>query len=259
VAERAGKRIKKTVLELGGNDPFIVMPTADLDAAIRTAVKARTINNGQSCIAAKRFIVHHEIADEFIPRFVAGMEALRIGDPLDEATDVGPLATEATIQDVADQVRRSVAVGARVLTGAERLDRPGFFYRPTVLSEIPTDAPAFSEEVFGPVASLFVVGSAREAIELANDSEFGLGSSVWTRDAEEANAFEAELEAGLVFFNAMVASDPRLPFGGVKNSGYGRELGVYGIREFVNIKTVWHGKPATPGSDQDLARAGAAE
>ncbi len=241
VASRAGKRIKKTVLELGGSDPFIVLPSADLDVAAATAVKARTINNGQSCIAAKRMIVHEQIADEFTRRFVAGMERLRIGDPMDESTEIGPLATEEIASGVDEQVRSSVAAGAQVLTGGERLERPGFYYAPTVLANIPEEAPAYREEVFGPVASLFRVRNIEEAIALANDSPFGLGSSAWTADEGERRRFIEELEAGMVFVNAMVASDPRLPFGGVKESGYGRELGVHGIREFVNIKTVWIG------------------
>jgi succinate-semialdehyde dehydrogenase / glutarate-semialdehyde dehydrogenase len=239
IGSEAGKRIKKTVLELGGSDPFIVMPSADLEQAVETAVRARTINNGQSCIAAKRFIVHERIYDEFTRRFVEGMQALKVGDPMDEATQVGPLAMERTRDDVAEQVRKSVEAGARLLTGGERLEGPGFFYAPTVLAEIPEEAPAYRDEVFGPVASLFRVRDLDEAIRLANDSPFGLGSSAWTRDDAERRRFVDELEAGMVFLNAMVASDPRLPFGGVKNSGYGRELGVHGIREFVNIKAVW--------------------
>ncbi|HEX2080330.1 MAG TPA: NAD-dependent succinate-semialdehyde dehydrogenase [Longimicrobium sp.] len=239
VAERAGRNLKKTVLELGGSDPFIVMPSADLDAAAKTAAKARCINNGQSCIAAKRFIVHQEVADEFERRFVAAMQALRVGDPMDEATDVGPLATAAIRDEVDEQVRASVAAGARVLTGGRPMEGPGFFYPPTILADIPEDAPAYREEVFGPVASLFRVADVGQAIALANDSQFGLGSSVWTRDEGERRRFVAEIEAGMTYVNAMVASDPRLPFGGVKQSGYGRELGVFGIHEFVNIKSVW--------------------
>ncbi|HKP76414.1 MAG TPA: NAD-dependent succinate-semialdehyde dehydrogenase [Longimicrobiaceae bacterium] len=239
VAERAGKRLKKTVLELGGSDPFIVMPTADLDKAAETAAKARCINNGQSCIAAKRFIVHADVYDAFVARFVRAMEALKVGDPMLPDTDVGPLAMESTRDDVERQVRDSVAAGARVLTGGERIEGPGFFYRPTILADIPEHAPAYREEVFGPVALLFRAADADEAIALANDSDFGLGSSVWTRDEAEAHRFVDELEAGMTFVNAMVASDPRLPFGGVKQSGYGRELGRAGIHEFANIKSVW--------------------
>jgi succinate-semialdehyde dehydrogenase / glutarate-semialdehyde dehydrogenase len=239
VAERAGRNLKKTVLELGGSDPFIVMPSADLDAAARTAAKARCINNGQSCIAAKRFIVHADVADAFAGRFVREMEALRVGDPMADGTDVGPLATAAIRDEVDEQVRRSLDAGARVLTGGKPMDGRGFYYPPTILADIPEDAPAYREEVFGPVASLFRVADIGEAIALANDSVFGLGSSVWTRDEGERRRFIDEIEAGMTYVNAMVASDPRLPFGGVKQSGYGRELGEFGIHEFVNIKTVW--------------------
>ena len=239
VAERAGKRLKKTVLELGGSDPFIVLPSADLDAAAKTAAKARCINNGQSCIAAKRFIVHAGVYDAFAQAFVREMEALKVGDPMLPDTDVGPLAMASTRDDVERQVRDSVAAGARVLTGGERIEGPGFFYPPTILADIPEAAPAYREEVFGPVALLFRAADADEAIRLANDSDFGLGSAVWTRDEAEARRFVDELEAGMTFVNAMVASDPRLPFGGVKESGYGRELGRVGIHEFVNIKSVW--------------------
>lgn len=239
VASGAGKQIKKTVLELGGSDPFIVMPSADLAEAASTAVKARTINNGQSCIAAKRFIVHEEIADEFERRFVREMEALKIGDPMDQSTDIGPLATEDIFNELAEQVGKSVAAGARILTGGKRLERTGYYYAPTVLADIPEDSPAYREELFGPVASIFRVRDIDEAILIANDSTFGLGSSAWTNDEPERERFVDEIEAGSVFINGMVASDPRLPFGGVKNSGYGRELSVHGIREFVNIKTVW--------------------
>jgi len=239
VASEAGKQIKKTVLELGGSDPFIVMPSANLDEAASTAVKARTINNGQSCIAAKRFIVHKEIADEFERRFVREMEALKIGDPMDESTDIGPLATEDILRDLDEQVRKSVDAGARILTGGKRLDRAGYYYAPTVLADIHEDSPAYSEELFGPVASLFRVRDIDEAIRIANDSTFGLGSSAWTNTEAERERFIDEIEAGSVFINGMVVSDPRLPFGGVKHSGYGRELSVHGIREFVNIKTIW--------------------
>ncbi|HKZ80889.1 MAG TPA: NAD-dependent succinate-semialdehyde dehydrogenase [Pyrinomonadaceae bacterium] len=239
VASIAGKQIKKTVLELGGSDPFIVMPTADLDSAVTTAIKARTINNGQSCIAAKRFIVAAEIYQDFEDRFVKQMEALKVGDPFEESTDIGPLATPQILADVNQQVERSVALGARVLTGGKRVNRPGNFYEPTALTDIPQDAPAYNEEVFGPVASLFSVNSIDEAIRLANSTSFGLGAAAWTNDLKEQKLFIDELEAGCVFLNGMVASDPRLPFGGVKHSGYGRELGEFGIREFVNIKTVW--------------------
>jgi succinate-semialdehyde dehydrogenase/glutarate-semialdehyde dehydrogenase len=239
VASAAGRAIKKSVLELGGSDPFIVMPSADLEAAVTTAVKARAINNGQSCIAAKRFIVAEPIADEFERRYVAGFEALRVGDPMDPATDVGPLATEAQVRTVAEQVERSVAAGARVLTGGKRLDRPGNWYAPTVLTGVTPESPAYHDEVFGPVAILFRARTPDDAIRLANDTPFGLGASAWTNDADERSRFVNELEAGMVFINAMVASDPRVPFGGVKQSGYGRELSWQGIREFVNAKTVW--------------------
>lgn len=239
VASTAAKRIKKSVLELGGSDPFIVMPSADLEQAVKIGIKARIVNNGQSCIAAKRFIVHEAIADEFQKRFVAAMEALTIGDPLDENTEVGPLATPQIVDDLEKQVQASIDAGSKLLTGGKRIGKSGNFYAPTVLSHIPKDAPAYAEETFGPVASLFRIKSAGEAIALANATEFGLGASVWTRDRNEAEQFIRDVESGQVFVNAMVASDPRMPFGGVKHSGFGRELGVYGIREFVNIKTVW--------------------
>lgn len=239
VASRAGRRIKKTVLELGGSDPFIVMPSASLEEAATTAVRARTINNGQSCIAAKRFILHEKIADEFERRFVELMQSLKIGDPMDERTDIGPLATRDILDDIDRQVRESERAGAQILTGGKRLEGPGYYYAPTVLTNIPKDAPARLEELFGPVAALFRARDIDEAIRIANDTHFGLGSSAWTTDERERKQFINEIEAGCVFINGMVASDPRLPFGGVKESGYGRELAVFGIREFVNIKSVW--------------------
>jgi succinate-semialdehyde dehydrogenase/glutarate-semialdehyde dehydrogenase len=239
VGESAGRNLKKTVLELGGSDPFVVMPSADLDAAARTAVTARTLNNGQSCIAAKRFIVHAEVYAAFEQRFVEGMRALRVGDPMDPATQVGPLATRSIRDEVADQVRRAVEAGARVLTGGSAPDRPGWYYEPTVLAGVPRDSPVYQEEIFGPVATLFRADDVDEAVRIANDTPFGLGSSVWTRDEGERRRFVEEIEAGMVFVNAMVASDPRLPFGGVKESGHGRELSVNGIREFVNVKAVY--------------------
>ena len=239
VAAIAGAAIKKTVLELGGSDAFIVMPSADLDQAVKTAVTARTINNGQSCIAAKRFILHEKIADEFTQRFVTAMESLRVGDPMNNDTDIGPISRDDLLAKLDEQVKKSVKMGAKVLTGAKILKRPGYFYAPTVLTDIPKGAPAYDEELFGPVAALFLVRNIDEAIAVSNETQFGLGSAAWTRDRGEMKRFIDELEAGLVFINGMVASDPRLPFGGVKQSGYGRELGAQGIREFVNVKTVW--------------------
>jgi len=241
VASISGKEIKKTVLELGGSDPFIVMPSANFDVAVTTAVKARTINNGQSCIAAKRFIVAEEIYNAFEERFVSEMKSLRIGDPMDESTEIGPLATPQIVDDLAEQVEKAVASGARVLTGGKKLDGPGNFYEPTVLVDVDPSSEVSCEEIFGPVAMLFRVPNIDEAIRLANATQFGLGSSAWTNDEREQARFIDELEAGCVFINGMVASDPRLPFGGVKHSGYGRELAEFGIREFVNIKTVWIG------------------
>jgi len=238
VGTGAAKRIKKVVLELGGSDPFIVMTSANLDQAVATGVKARVINNGQSCIAAKRFIVAEPIADEFERRFVSKMEALRVGDPFDESTDVGPLATPQGIVDLERDVQKTVAAGGRILTGGKKLERAGNFYAPTVLANVPKNSPAYKEELFGPVASLFRARDLQDAIRIANDSRFGLGASAWTSDKDEQDRLVNELEAGMVFINGMVASDPRLPFGGVKQSGYGRELGPFGIREFANIKTV---------------------
>jgi succinate-semialdehyde dehydrogenase/glutarate-semialdehyde dehydrogenase len=236
----AARRIKKVVLELGGSDPFIVMSSADVNLAAETAVKARVINNGQSCIAAKRFIVAENIADRFESVFVAKMKALKVGDPMDAATEVGPLATADAVTSLQADVDATVKAGARVLTGGKPVDGPGSFYPPTVLTDIPEDSPGYREELFGPVASIFRVKDIDAAIHLANDSRFGLGASAWTNDAAERDRFANEIDAGMVFINKMVVSDPRMPFGGVKWSGHGRELGgVHGIREFTNIKTVW--------------------
>ena len=235
----AAKRVKKVVLELGGSDPFIVMPSANLDEAVASAVKSRILNNGQSCINAKRFIIAEPIAEEFQKRFVAAMEALKIGDPFDEKTDLGPLSTESGLKDIEDQVARSVKAGTKILTGGKKLDRPGYFYLPTVMTNIAKDTPAYVEEFFGPVANMFTAKNIDDAIRIANDSRFGLGASVWTGDDSERERFINDIESGMVFVNKMVASDPRLPFGGIKWSGYGRELGVHGIREFTDIKTVW--------------------
>ena len=240
----AAKRIKKVVLELGGSDPFIIMPSADLEEAAATAVKARVMNNGQSCIAAKRFIVHEKIAVQFEKEFVGRMESLKLGDPFDPSTDVGPLATPDAVKDLHADVQKSIHAGAKLLTGGKPLARPGNFYPPTVLANVPKDSPAYREELFGPVACVFRVNSIDEAVAVANDVRFGLGASAWTNDPVEREVFINELEAGMVFINQMVVSDPRVPFGGVKASGHGRELGPYGIREFTNIKTVWIREPA---------------
>ena len=238
VASAAARQIKKSVLELGGSDPFILMPSADLNAALRTGVAARIQNTGQSCIASKRFIVAEQIYDRFLRDFVASMKSLKVGDPLDPETEIGPLATEAILNGVDEQVQKSLAAGAKLLTGGKRIARPGVFYEPTVLADIPRESLAYREEIFGPVACFFRASDAAAAIEIANDSTFGLGASAWTKDEAEKELFVRELEAGMVFINSMVASDPRLPFGGAKRSGFGRELGAEGIREFVNIKTV---------------------
>ncbi|MBR9974687.1 MAG: NAD-dependent succinate-semialdehyde dehydrogenase [Bacteroidetes bacterium] len=239
VAAAAGKRLKKSVLELGGSDPFIVLGDADIAEAARTGALARMINTGQSCIAAKRFIVTEDAAEEFLAAFVSAVVNMRIGDPMDDATEVGALAREDLLLDLDAQVRASVAQGAEVLTGGRRLDGPGIFYLPTVLGNVQKGMPAFDEETFGPVAAVITVSDEDEAVAVANDSEFGLGASLWTRDRERALRLLPRIEAGSVFVNGLVKSDPRLPFGGIKRSGYGRELSHYGIREFVNIKTVW--------------------
>jgi succinate-semialdehyde dehydrogenase / glutarate-semialdehyde dehydrogenase len=238
VAAAAGQHLKKTVLELGGSDPFVVLPSADLDRAVATAIEARLVNNGQSCIAAKRFIVADAIHDRFAAAFVEGMAAVKMGDPLVESTRLGPLATPGILAGLDQQVQRSLAAGARLLCGGQRRAGPGNFYPPTVLADVPPESPAFSEELFGPVATLLRARDADHAVSLANASGFGLGASVWTADRAEAQRLCTAVAAGSVFVNAMVASDPRFPFGGVKRSGYGRELGRYGLREFVNIKTV---------------------
>ncbi|MGE5323834.1 MAG: NAD-dependent succinate-semialdehyde dehydrogenase [Actinomycetota bacterium] len=238
VAEAAGKEIKKTVLELGGSDPFIVMASANLDKAAATAVQARVINNGQSCIAAKRFIVDRRIAAEFEEKFIQRMRSLKVGDPMDPAIDVGPLATEDGLKTLEEQVQQTVKMGARVLLGGKRLNRKGNFFEPTVLADIPADSPVCEDELFGPVASLFYADGMADAIRIANDSKFGLGASAWTNDEGEREMFINDIQAGLAFINGMVASDPRIPFGGVKQSGYGRELSYHGIREFVNVKSV---------------------
>ena len=238
VGAAAGRHVKKSVLELGGSDPFIVTDSADVERAASVAAQARIINNGQSCIAAKRFIAVESIADEFESRFVDGMRALTVGDPLEATTDVGPLATRQIVDDLDKQVRESVSRGARLLLGGKRLTSAGNYYEPTVLTDIPSGSPAAEEELFGPVAAVFRVRDATEAITVANDSSFGLAASVWTDDESEVERFANALDVGTVFVNGMVASDPRFPFGGVKNSGYGRELGPWGMREFVNVKTV---------------------
>ena len=239
VAAAAGKAVKHVVLELGGSDPFIVMPSADLDKAIETAVTARTINNGQSCIAAKRFILHEDIADDFSRGFVEKVKELSVGDPMEKNTDIGPMAREEFADDLLEQVEKSVEQGAKILTGGNKKEGKGFFFEPTVLADVKSGMVAFDEETFGPVAALIRVKDLDEAIATANNSRFGLGASAWTNEKEEQQRFAREIETGSVFINGMVKSDPRLPFGGVKTSGMGRELGVFGIREFVNIKTVW--------------------
>jgi succinate-semialdehyde dehydrogenase/glutarate-semialdehyde dehydrogenase len=241
IAERAGRALKKTVLELGGSDPFIVLADADLDAAAKMASRARNQNTGQSCIAAKRFIAVRAIADAFERTFAKAVEDLAVGDPLDPKTQIGPLARRDLVDNLERQVDASVRMGARVLTGGERISGKGFFYRPTVLADVTEDMPVFKEETFGPVAAVVRVRDADEAVRVANDSEYGLGANLWTRDVSLAERLARRIESGSVFVNGMVASDPRLPFGGVKRSGYGRELSAFGIREFTNVQTIWIG------------------
>ena len=244
VGAASGSAVKKCVLELGGSDPFIVLADADLEAAAETGVRARNQNAGQSCIAAKRFIVVETAADEFEERFIDGVNKLRVGDPMQRETQIGPLARGDLRDAIEEQVGRSTEQGAHIAVGGHRMEGKGYFFAPTVLTGVTTDMPAAREETFGPLAAVIRARDADEAIAIANDSQFGLGASLWTRDIGRAQAFARELQAGSVFINGMVASDPRLPFGGIKRSGYGRELSEFGIREFVNIKTVWIG-PAT--------------
>jgi len=246
VAQAAGRQIKKTVMELGGSDPFIVLADADLAEAARVGARARNQNNGQSCIAAKRFIVVEDVAQEFTRLLVENIRALRVGDPLDPQTNIGPLARADLREDLHRQVRRSLDMGAELLLGGEPLPGRGYYYAPTVLAGVTPEMPAFQEETFGPVAAVVVARDEAEALELANRSPYGLGAAIWTRDVARAQALAAEIEAGNVFINGMVASDPRLPFGGVKRSGYGRELSEFGIREFVNVQTVWVGPARGP-------------
>lgn len=239
VGARAGQNIKPSVLELGGSDPFIVMPSADLDAAVDGAVTSRMLNNAQSCINAKRFIVHEQVAEEFTRRLVSELEGLRIGDPMAEDTDLGPLSSPEAVETLAKQVADTVAAGARLLTGGHPIDRPGHYFEPTVLTDIPDGSPGHREEFFGPVALLWTARDAGDAIRIANDSAFGLGGSAWTRDEAEQRRFVTEVETGMIYINKFTESTPEVPFGGVKNSGYGRELAGFGPRAFVNAKTVW--------------------
>jgi succinate-semialdehyde dehydrogenase/glutarate-semialdehyde dehydrogenase len=247
VAESAGKALKKTVLELGGSDPFIVLADADVKTAAEVACRARNQNNGQSCIAAKRFIVEEAVADEFESRFVSAVSALKVGNPMDRANQVGPLARQDLVDDLERQVSESVRMGARALVGGKRIAGDGFYFEPTVLVGVRPGMPAYHEETFGPVAAVIRVKDAEEALRVANDTDYGLGSNLWTSDVERGKKLAERVEAGLVFINGMVASDARLPFGGVKRSGYGRELSAYGIKEFTNIQTVWVGPVKSDG------------
>lgn len=239
VAGLCGSQLKKSVMELGGSDPFIILKDADIDAAVNTAVTARLINNGQSCIAAKRFIAVEEIYEKFESEFTRRMKNVIIGDPMKEETELGPMAREDLLLELDGQVKKSVELGAKALCGGERINRAGYYYPPTVLANVQPGMPAYDEELFGPVASVIKAENEKDAIRIANDSPFGLGASVWTSDLSKAKEFAHSIEAGSVFINGIVKSDPRLPFGGVKISGYGRELSHYGIKEFVNIKSVW--------------------
>jgi len=255
VASIAGDALKKTVLELGGSDPFIVMPSANLEKAAEVATTARNQNNGQSCIAAKRFFVHRDVAEEFTRLFAERIGALTVGDPMEEGTQIGPLATESGRDDVEKYVDDAVAKGATVLVGGKRVERPGWFYEPTLLSGITDEMDLYFEEVFGPVAALFTVDSLDEAIEIANSHPYGLGSNLWSEDEGERTRFIQDIAAGMAFVNGMVTSYPELPFGGVKQSGYGRELTEVGMREFMNAKTVWIGPPSSEQGDGDSAGA----
>jgi succinate-semialdehyde dehydrogenase / glutarate-semialdehyde dehydrogenase len=252
VAEAAGRALKKTVLELGGSDPFIVLADADLDTAATVACRARNQNNGQSCIAAKRFIVEESVADEFEQRFTSAVAALKVGNPMDRANQVGPLARQDLVDELERQVSESLRLGARALTGGRRIDGDGYYFEPTVLANVRPGMPAYHEETFGPVAAVIRVRDADDALRVANDTDFGLGSNIWTSDVERAKNLAERVEAGLVFINGMVASDARLPFGGVKRSGYGRELSEYGIKEFTNIQTVWVGPARTDGATRPV-------
>jgi acyl-CoA reductase-like NAD-dependent aldehyde dehydrogenase len=246
VASAAGRCLKKQVLELGGSDPFIVLADADVDNAVTTAVRARNQNNGQSCIAAKRFIVEEPIADQFTEKFAAAVKALHVGDPMQRDTNVGPLARGDLREALSVQVQRSVSSGAHAVVGGSPIDGKGYFYAPTVLDGVRESMPAFREETFGPVAAVIRASDPPTAVRLANDTEYGLGAALWTRDTRRGTELARQIEAGCVFINGMVASDPRLPFGGIKRSGYGRELGTYGIKEFVNIQTIVVGQPSAP-------------
>ena len=239
IAQACGSNLKKSVMELGGSDPFIVLEDANIDEAVKTAVTARIINNGQSCIAAKRFIVVEKIYDQFEKEFVDAMKKVKVGDPMNKETELGPIAREDLLNELDAQVKQSVVKGAVVLCGGKRIEREGFFYEPTILVNLSKGMPAYDDEIFGPVASLIKAKDEEDAIRIANDSPFGLGASLWTSNITKAKELACKIESGSVFINGMVKSDPRLPFGGIKNSGYGRELSHYGIKEFVNIKTVW--------------------
>jgi succinate-semialdehyde dehydrogenase/glutarate-semialdehyde dehydrogenase len=247
--------LKKTVLELGGSDPFIVMPSADLDRAAEVGVTARCQNNGQSCIAAKRFFVHRDVAEEFTRLFAEKMAALTVGDPMEDGTKVGPLATESGLEDVEKYVQDAADKGAQVLVGGKRVDRPGWFYEPTVVTEVTPEMAMYSEEVFGPVAAVFTVSGLDEAIEIANSHPYGLGANLWSEDDAERQRFVRDVASGMAFINGMVTSYPELPFGGVKQSGYGRELRDIGMHEFMNIKTVWVGAPSSEQGEGDTGAA----